>query len=236
MVDAAQRTADLRRFYHLLDQLELKLGGKWRLNDCDGRMKWPHKGVYFFFEPGEERNVSGTGLRVVRVGTHAVSTGSKTSLWNRLKAHKGSGNGGGNHRGSIFRLHVGNALLKQTGQNSPTWGHGQSAKGDVRQWEHPMEVSVSDTIGQFPFLWLEIDDAAGANSLRAYVERHSIALLSAAWGSGMDLASDHWLGKHAAHSAVVRSGLWNVKCIEGPYEPEFLEVMSGLVEKQSSGS
>jgi hypothetical protein len=30
-------------------------------------------------------------LRVTRVGTHAVSAGSSTSLWDRLKQHYGTG-------------------------------------------------------------------------------------------------------------------------------------------------
>ena len=33
-------------------------------------MYWPQRGVYFFMEDGEERSDSGSGLRIVRVGTH----------------------------------------------------------------------------------------------------------------------------------------------------------------------
>ena len=71
-------------------------------------MDWPKRGVYFFFKPGETRR-DGTP-RVVRVGTHALKTGSGTSLWDRLSKHRGNlagrSPGAGNHRGSIFRLHV----------------------------------------------------------------------------------------------------------------------------------
>ena len=74
----------------------------------------PRRGVYFFFEPGELRE-DGRTPRVVRVGTHAVSAGSRTTLWTRLRDHRGHviGRhvGGGNHRASIFRRHVGSALL-----------------------------------------------------------------------------------------------------------------------------
>ena len=75
------RRRDLARFYGLLDGLEARLGGMRTLADCDGRMSWPTRGVYFFFEDGEERSDSGSGLRGVRVGTHALMAKSRTRLW-----------------------------------------------------------------------------------------------------------------------------------------------------------
>ncbi len=74
----------------------------------------------------EMRSDHGSGLRVVRVGTHAVTTTSRTTLWNRLSQHRGvAKTGGGNHRGSIFRLIVGTALKRRDGLNKPiSWGIG----------------------------------------------------------------------------------------------------------------
>jgi hypothetical protein len=110
------RLAQLRRFYGLLAQLETTIGGARRLGDTSGRTGWPQRSVYFFREPGESRTDSGTGPRIVRVGTHALKLGSATSLWNRLSQHRGRlASGGGNHRGSIFRLIVGAALIRRTG-------------------------------------------------------------------------------------------------------------------------
>ena len=54
-VSIMNRLDDLRLFYTILDTLEQKLGGKRLLANCNGRMKWPRRGVYFFFEPGENR-------------------------------------------------------------------------------------------------------------------------------------------------------------------------------------
>lgn len=62
-------------------------------------------------EPGEYRTRKLHQLRIVRVGTHAVSTGSKATLWHRLRAHRGSKDGRGNHRASIFRRHAGAAMI-----------------------------------------------------------------------------------------------------------------------------
>jgi hypothetical protein len=100
------RQEDLHRFYALLEELENRVGGPWKLKHCTGYMDWPDRGVYFFLEPGEPRDATGQ-LRVTRVGTHAVSEGSSTSLWDRLKQHYGTGSGssnhphGGAHRGSV---------------------------------------------------------------------------------------------------------------------------------------
>lgn len=110
--DEMSRARDLDRFYDVLERLRLKLGGCRCLGACGGGggegWRWPSQGVYFFFEPGEMRE-DGRTPRVVRVGTHAVYEGSKTTLWQRLSRHKGHERGkyagGGNHRGSVFQLH-----------------------------------------------------------------------------------------------------------------------------------
>jgi hypothetical protein len=97
----------LAHLYELLNTLETRT-----LNECSGRLSWPNRGVYFFFDPIQSRTDTGSGLRLIRVGTHALKAGSKTTLWKRLSQHKGTAkSGGGNHRGSIFRLLVGDALL-----------------------------------------------------------------------------------------------------------------------------
>ncbi len=174
------RLDDLRRFYVLLRQLEELLGGTRRLSDCTGRMSWPTRGVYFFMEPGEGRSETGHGLRIVRVGTHALTARSKTKLWDRLRQHRGPASSGlGNHRGSIFRLIVGTALIERDGICCPSWddGHGH-APSEIRQRERPVEGAVSQVIGRMPLLWLGIEDEPGRSSLRGYLERNAIALLS----------------------------------------------------------
>src|SRR5207248_1555388 len=102
--------------YSILGVLERRVGARRLLADCHGRMAWPQRGVYFFMEEGEHRTNTGRGLRIVRVGTHALKAGSRTTLWKRLSQHKGHENsGGGNHRGSIFRLLVGSTLINASG-------------------------------------------------------------------------------------------------------------------------
>lgn len=109
------RRSDFDRGYDLLDRLEDTVGGKQRLKDCTGYMDYPDRGVYFFFAEDETRN-STDQLRLTRIGTHAVSTGLGTSLWNRLRTHRGANSGTyedrGNHRDSVFRKRVGEAIIK----------------------------------------------------------------------------------------------------------------------------
>ena len=87
-VATLDRLDALNHFYSLLSELEKRLGKKRLLSQCDGGLKWPRRGLYFFFEKGEARN-NGIDERVVRVGTHAVSKGSRTTLWTRLRTHRG---------------------------------------------------------------------------------------------------------------------------------------------------
>ena len=79
-------------------------------------------GIYFFRESGERRTDTGDGPTIVRVGTHALKAGSEKMLWTRLSQHKGQPNSGsGNHRGSIFRLIIGAALIARGGRELSTW-------------------------------------------------------------------------------------------------------------------
>lgn len=220
--------SDIDRLYRIFADLDDRIG-KRRLEHCNGRMSWPARGVYFFFERGEVRR-DGTTPRVVRVGTHAVSAGSKNTLWKRLASHRGTNHGGGNHRGSIFRLWVGKALLEREARLIPkpiTWGQGSSAPRDVRDAETHVEQAVSACIASMPFLWIEADDEPGRNSIRRVIESGAIALLSGCGGSATetDPPSDEWLGRHCPKEAIRRSGLWNVRDVEGSYDPIFLDVL-----------
>ncbi len=186
------RLDDLQQLYSLLSALNEYLADTRRLADSTGRMSWPKRGVYFFMEPGETRSHSGRGPRIVRVGTHALKLGSKTTLWNRLSQHRGvARTGGGNHRGSIFRLIVGTALIEREAIDCNTWDDRQgSAPREVREREHSLERAVSQVIGNLPFLWLSIEDEPGPQSLRGFIERNTIALLSNYGKPSIDPPSD----------------------------------------------
>lgn len=233
------RGNDLDDLYGLLTELRTKLGGYRYLRDCNSRTGWAKWGVYFFFEQTEKRS-NGQGLRVVRVGTHAVSRGSQTTLWHRLSQHKGttggSHPGGGNHRGSIFRLHVGTALLAKCSYPAEirkTWGRGASASRGIRAAEHPLEKDVSNNIGNMPCLWLAVSGSPGPNNERSSIEKNCVALLSNWKRDPIDLPLRNWLGLHASHPAIRESGLWNVNYVEQEYDPSFLESLALHIQRMA---
>lgn len=225
------RKQDLNKFYELLTALEQKIGGARLLSQCTGRMTWPERGVYFFREPGEERQ-DGKGPRIVRVGTHALKPASRTCLWTRLSQHKGQAlSGGGNHRGSIFRLLMGTSLIGMNEINCPTWGRGSHAPREVRAIERDMERAVSTVIGTMPFLWLAIGDDPGPLSLRGYIERNAIALLSSFARPPLDPPSGRWLGHRCNRERVRASGLWNSNHVDERHDPAFLLMLDGLIDQ-----
>ena len=174
------RRSDLDTFYALLDEVGGRIGGRRRLGDCHGRMSWPLRGVYYFFEPSEHRDVVSAQHRIVRVGTHALTSKSRTTLWKRLGQHRGTSDPrGGNHRGSIFRLLVGEALLNRDASITvESWGRGSSATSDLRALEREHEIRVSEHLSEMKLLFVDVPDDPGQDSARGIIERNSIALLS----------------------------------------------------------
>jgi hypothetical protein len=158
---------------------------------------------------------------VVRVGTHALTQTSQATLWGRLRQHRGQltgrNPGGGNHRASVFRRHVGAALIRR--DNLPAdllscWLDRHRRPGQRASQEASVERAVSRHIGAMPLLWLNVPSRAD----RGYLESNSIALLSCLTG-GPDLPSTSWLGRYAERAEIRRSGLWNVQHVTGHYEP-----------------
>jgi hypothetical protein len=237
---AMSRFDDLRHVYDLLNELSDKIGGPRILGELSRYSDLPTRGVYFFFEPGESRRDSGSGPRVVRVGTHGLTDGSRSTLRQRLVQHRGIRSGDGNHRASIFRLLVGQALLAdRDAATCPSWGvKGDAAKaadalgttkGQVRSWEAPIEHEVSQRLWAMPFLWLRIEDDPSPNSQRGVIERNCIALLSNYERDQLDGASANWLGRKSNRLHVQRSGLWNQRHVEEQYDPDFLSNLKRYV-------
>lgn len=238
----ADQIADTIRFYELLDCLAERSGGPRFLQSCHAEMRWPPRGVYFFYEIGETRAGTGDGHRIVRVGTHALTNGSRSTLWGRLSQHRGSSRTSrGNHRGSIFRLLLGIALAKRINIPLPeSWGLAPSVgeaarrlnvkREAVKEAEADIEARVSEYIGQMPFLWLNVNDAPGPNSNRALIERNAIALLSGYRFPAPDAPSAEWLGRYSDRERVRLSGLWNNNHVDSTHDPSFLDEMESRID------
>ena len=156
-------------FLGLLDRLQRRAGGIRTLANFGRYRDWLQRGVYLFFEPSEFCHDSGAGPRVVRVGTHALGAGSRSTLGQRLGQHRGPSSGGGNHRGSIFSLLIGQALITAgKAPLCPSWGVKSDAtkaaaalgidREALNKAAAPVEQAVTRYIGAMPFLWLDIND------------------------------------------------------------------------------
>ena len=182
-------------------------------------------------EINEFRQDSGNGLRITRVGTHGLKLDAKSTLKQRLTQHKGIlKSGGGNHRGSIFRLLVGTTFLEEYAK-CPTWGKGNTADYSIRQSEEALEKKVSEAIRNMPFLCLKIEDLSSPNSLRGFIERNAIALLSNYQKPILDNASTSWRGHLCNRPKVQLSGLWNQNHVDEDYDPCFLNTFETLINE-----
>ena len=80
-----------------------------------------------------------------------------------------------------------------------------------------------------PFLWLAIEDKPEPGSLRGYIERNTIALLSNFDKPSLDPPSRNWLGLWCSRKRVRASGLWNSNHVSEDYDPAFLDTLDRLV-------
>ena len=222
-----KRSADLVRFYRLLDELAELNGGARRLATSREEGPWPSRGVVWFFEKGEMRSDSGSGPRVVRVGTHALKPELNSRLWEKLAQ-----DGAGSHRQSLFRTVVGLSIRDLTGRAEPrSWGREPAEAGAAPdRAEKALEEAVSLYIGQMDFVVLAVEDEPGPRSERAFIERNSIALLSNYARPPLDAASAGWLGRRCGREKVRQSGLWNTQHVDAAYDSSFMETMRTLME------
>ncbi|MCK1266886.1 MULTISPECIES: DUF6884 domain-containing protein [unclassified Bradyrhizobium] len=172
----------------------------------------PDQGVYFFFDPAEKTLFSESLPRLVRVGTHGVSAGSRATLRDRLRTHLGTSDGYGNHRSSVFRLHVGEALIRRDGMRDryPNWGIGQNLTGADRDNERPLEKVVSEIIGSLSVCCIAVADKSAKESARSVIERLSIALFTEHL-LPVEASGPLWLGLHSKHDVIAKTGLWNLR-------------------------
>jgi len=204
------RTEAVTMFYDLFEQIETKSAIQPLREALQGYI--PDQGVYFFFDTNEETRFSKSLGRLVRIGTHGVSSGSKATLRDRLRTHLGTSDGYGNHRSSVFRLHVGEAIIRRDGlrKRFPEWGKGQNSSISVRDSERPLEKKVSDVISQLRVASVEVIDKATKTSARSVIERLTIALFTEHF-QPVEAPGSNWLGRHSAHDVIAKTGLWNLR-------------------------
>jgi hypothetical protein len=229
------RRVMIEDFYKIITELKDVLGGTWYIPSFSKKTALPPQGVYFYFEPGELREKS-TELRITRIGTHAISNKSKTLLIDRILHDRGTVNGprigGGYHRKSVFRRHIGNAIINKNDEvmKYVNWDIKIGVPRESRIDEQIIEKKVSSYIHKMPILWLAVPGNSHKNNMRAFIESNSIALLSNYLkNEKIDSPSKNWLGLENPEKEISNSGLWNIKHTEKKPDPDLIVQLKKLV-------
>lgn len=179
------------------------------------RSEIPPNGVYFFFERGESVTLNGCVLdRITRVGSHRADG----RLPDRIRQHFS-----GNKNGSIFRRHLGAALLVQSKAEDPPLEEWLKTKGSRYPQFEPV---VSKRLQlNFSFSCIEVPSVED----RKVFESGIIALLA---NSSMGTPTSNWLGNYAVNVSIPRSGLWNIQFMDAePLSLDKLYDLSDLIAK-----
>jgi len=154
----------------------------------------PRNGVYFFYEQGEFcREFEVIRPRIVRVGTHR----KQDRFRSRIQQHFG-----GNKNGSVFRKHLGGALLRRGNPDDDRvdrW-----LKHGTRTIKEVEELVTNELAANFAFKCVAVKD----EKERLDLEECLIATLAQCPACE---PSVNWLGHHAASEEIRQSGLWNVQ-------------------------
>ena len=92
-----------------------------------------------------------------------------------------------------------------------------------RDFERDVEERVTGEIGAMLVAWRLV---TAHRSRRKQLEEDPIGLLSNYHG-GADLASTGWLGSWHRDERICQSGLWNIKHVEGDYDPVAFDRIRG---------
>ncbi len=190
----------------------------------------PERGWCFFFEKGEYRNDTSIS-RVVRVENHR-SQDTKMSIYSQLLKHRGNKagaySGGGNHRLSLLRNHIGVSIMSNLALPCKTWEEGK-ANRTIRREEHWLETMVSETVSSMEVLVVPTEDGREWDRITKYVAQNAIALLSNFNKYPIDSPSPDWLGNFCTNALVRESGLWNTNGVMLKYDHRFLEIFRKIV-------
>jgi len=178
----------------------------------------PRNGIYCFYEDSEVCSHTGRP-RIVRVGIH----GERATLRKRLKQHYEL-----NREGSVFRKHLGTALLKKKGHTDEEiteWRKGRRSQrwSDFKDTEDEIKQLLQS---KFFFRVISVDSV----DEREVLEEKLIASLAAC---PQCEPSEDWLGRFAWNEKVRRSGLWNSDHVdsENKMNSKDLERLNQLVKQ-----
>ena len=210
------RSERIARFYHYLDQFEEKVGGLYSFSD--DLIDLPDSGVEFYFEDEEVRTESNK-LRVVRIG-------ASNGIFDRLN----NDHMGDNAKNSVFRRHIGKALLnRQEGVQNLYAENISNNIDDIIDEEMVSEYLLS----KIQFLILPVKDISLKFSAISLLSNYSTP-------DEVNPPTDEWLGNDSIKSngrpnrKIRKSGLWNMKYVESTNvdrQEEFLRELENIVKE-----
>ncbi len=173
-----------------------------RYNHLTPKEELPDNGIYIFFENGENVWIDGKEVnRIVRIGTHK----SDGLFKKRIRQHYGAINSlNGNKNGSVFRKHLGGALLRRMNIEDVRLNEWLTQDGlSYREVEEMVSLVLRQN---FTFSCFRVDNIEE----RLELESAIIALLAQ---FHLGEPSHNWLGKYAASEKILQARLWNIQHI-----------------------
>lgn len=186
MIPQEESVADKCRIIHeILESLT-------EYNYKTSRSELPKNGIYFFYEEGEFcTHGNEKQKRIVRVGINKIDENFRSRINSHYRSNKNS---------SVFRKHIGGALLKRLDTNDKRLE--QWLKQDAPTFQE-METEVTKEFkGHFSFRCIPVDD----KEERLQLEEEFIATIAKC---DRCKPSENWLGNFASDELVRTSGLWN---------------------------
>ena len=201
----------------------------------------PANGIYFFYEKGEHCNHEGERPRIVRVGTHRdgnfQSRIAEHFLFDERKMTF-TQDQSAPHERSIFRKHIGRALLSRVGDPYLTvWEMDFTTRESRERNRHvrdiSKEVAVEREITQvlranFSFRCIEVAD----QRLRMGSEGLERALIGTLASCALCGPSAGWLGNYSPKPQIRKTGLWLIQHLKAaPISPSQQELIVAAIER-----
>ncbi len=162
------------------------------------RQDLPSNGIYFFYEEGEIIRTSNKVIkRIVRVGTHREQGRFPGRILDHFYGNKNS---------SIFRKHLGAAILAKENPHSLKLREWMKQNKTFRDVEEKVSRLLRE---KFSFRYVRVDD----RDERLELEERLISTLAR---FSPKYISPNWLGQYSPSREIRESGLWNVEHVDSP--------------------
>jgi len=189
-----------KKYQQIEEQLYYSLDDNYpsRFNFMTERTVLPRSGIYLFFEKGETIMIDNRVFdRIVRVGTHLKDG----NFPGRIRQHYGNKHSlRGNKNGSVFRKHLGGAIIRRENPDDPRLTGWLKQMGPSYE---DIEEKVSRTLrNNFTYVCFPVTTKDERLSLEA-------ALISLLAQHPLGKPSPTWLGLWADSPIIRSTGLWN---------------------------